>query len=137
MKNMTIGKLADSIGINIETIRFYQREGIIRIPLKKDNGFRYYSDQDVIRLNFIIKAKELGFTLKEIKDLLDLNIKSRASCRDVRVVAEAKIHEMNNKIKNLQLIIKSLKSLVQACNINSSEIKEFKVMNCFESKCKC
>lgn len=78
---MTIGKFAQSAGVNIETIRFYERKRLMRKP----SGFRLYSDADLKRLNFILMAKRHGFTLTEIKDLLELCVAPQSTCEEVRI----------------------------------------------------
>jgi len=134
---MTIGKLAERVEVNLETIRFYQREGILKEPAKRANGYRYYNDDDALRLNFIKKAKELGFTLKEIKELFEMNTKTRATCSYVKKRALDKVDEIDQKISDLKQIKSSLMELSKACDAGSSEMKQFRVMDCFDVNCKC
>jgi DNA-binding transcriptional MerR regulator len=93
--SLTIGKLADKLGINLETIRFYQREGLIKEPAKRNNGFRYYNDDHLAKITFILKAKELGFTLSEIKDFLQINSQRKASCAEVTLKVNHKLSEID------------------------------------------
>ncbi len=137
MKDITIKKLAELVDINPETIRFYHREGILKEPAKRANGYRYYNEDHALRLNFIKRAKDLGFTLKEIKDLFEMNQKSRATCATVKVKAENKIEEIDQKIADLMQIKKSLQDLCRACDVGSAEMKQYRVMDCFDASCKC
>lgn len=137
MNEITIGKLAELVDVNVETIRFYHREGILKEPAKRSNGYRYYNDDHIMRLTFIKKAKDLGFTLKEIKELFEMNRKSRATCDDVKKKTENKIAEIDQKIADLKQIRKSLSELSQACDTGNDEMKQFRVMDCFDSNCKC
>lgn len=115
MKHLTIGKLARSAGINIETVRYYERIGIMPEPERKDSGYRQYSPEDLSRLKFILHAKELGFSLKEIGELLELRVDPETNCDDVRQQAEIKIADIEEKIKTLQRIRAALLNLTTAC----------------------
>ena len=96
MKQFTIGKLAVAAGVGVETVRFYERKGLIKRPSVKE-GFRKYSEEDAKRIRFIKRSQDLGFTLKEIKGLFELNSNPRAVCSDVRLQAEAKMAEIEKK----------------------------------------
>lgn len=137
ISEMTIGKLAVLVGVNLETIRFYQREGILKEPTKRANGYRYYNSDHALRLSFIKRAKDLGFTLKEIKELFEMNTKSRATCGFVKTRAEEKISEIDQKIEDLKRIKNSLQDLTKACDSGSAEMKQYRVMDCFDVNCKC
>lgn len=137
MENITIKKLAEIVDINPETIRFYHREGILKEPPKRANGYRYYNADHALRLNFIKRAKDLGFTLKEIKEFFDINQKSRATCSTVKGKAEDKIREIDQKIEDLMQIKQSLQNLCTACDVGSEEMKQYRVMDCFDASCKC
>ena len=116
MVDFTIGKLAQAASVNIETIRFYERKGIIPKPERKASGFRLYSDQDLKRLNFIIMAKKHGFTLNEIKDLLELRVDPQSTCEDVRKKAEEKIHIIEEKLLELKRMKGALQTLSASCH---------------------
>lgn len=135
MEKITIGKLAELVNVNVETIRFYHREGILKEPAKRANGYRYYSEEDASRITFIKKVKELGFSLKEIKELLEINSKPRSTCDLVKEKVSKKILELDEKINDLQKIKKSLQVLSCACDVGADEMKKIKVMDCFEQKC--
>ena len=136
---MTIGKLAKSLNINSETIRYYQREGIIKEPAKRSNGYRYYSSEHHSRIVFIKKAQELGFSLNEIKELLELNTKPRTTCTSVKQKTMAKLKEVDAKIADLQRMKNSLEKLSCACDASQDQIRQFKVQECFSIglDCKC
>lgn len=137
MEKITIGKLAELVDVNVETIRFYHREDILKEPAKRTNGYRYYSEDDVSKMIFIKKVKELGFSLKEIKELLEINTKPRSTCDLVKDKVSKKILEIDEKIKDLKHVKKSLMELSVACDVGSIEMKKIKVMDCFEKTCKC
>jgi len=97
METLTIGKVARLAGIGVETIRFYEREGLIEEPPRRESGYRQYPEDTVHRLRFIRRAKELGFTLKEIKELLALRIDPETTCEDIRRRANTKINDIEAK----------------------------------------
>lgn len=133
---MTIGKVAKESGVGVETVRFYERKGLIQKPKKSGgNAFRSYQPDDARKIRFIKRAQELGFTLREIKELLDLNASPRATCDDVRVRAEAKLEEIEAKIKDLKRMKQSLKALEDACNKSREAMACCRIMDCFEGGC--
>ncbi len=115
MKPLTIGTVARQAGVGVETIRFYERKGLIAEPPRSESGYRQYSGQAVSRVRFIRRAKELGFTLKEIKELLSLRASPKSRCGDVRMRAEAKIGDIEQKVRALQRMKKALVKLTAAC----------------------
>ncbi len=115
MNSLTVGKLAKIVGINLETVRYYERIGLLPKPERTESGYRLYGNKDVKRLLFIVKAKELGFTLKEIKELLNLKIESKGTCGDVKKIAMNKISDIENKIKDLTRIKNVLQKLIAHC----------------------
>lgn len=115
MEPVTIGHVARLAGVGVETVRFYERKGLLEKPARKHSGYRQYSEEAVVRLRFIKRAKELGFSLREIKDLLRLWHSPTATCEDVRAVAEAKLAQIGDRIKELRATERSLKKLVIAC----------------------
>lgn len=135
MEKLTIGKLAELTQVNVETIRYYHREGILKEPVKRANGYRYYGEEYVAKIIFIKKVKELGFSLKEIKELLEINSKPKTTCSLVKNKVEAKINEIDEKIEDLKKIRQSLSRLSCACDESSDEMKKIKVMDCFEKNC--
>ncbi len=115
MKPMTIGQVAKLTGLGVETIRFYERRGLVDEPPRRESGYRQYSQDVVARIEFIKRGKELGFSLKEIHELLSLRVDPENSCSDVRHRAEEKIADTLQKIKQLQRIQKALKKLAASC----------------------
>ena len=115
MGSLTIGKVARSAGVGVETVRFYEREGLIEEPPRRESGYRQYPEATVSRIRFIRRAKELGFSLKEIKELLSLRASPRSRCADVRRRAEAKIADIEQKVQTLQRMKKALVELTAAC----------------------
>ena len=116
MKLMSIGQLAQRAGIGIETVRFYEREGLLEEPARRDSGYRQYEDDVVARLRFIMRAKELGFSLKEIKELLALRVDSTTTCAEVRGKAQAKIADIEEKIQTLQRMKQALLKVTKQCS---------------------
>ena len=88
MTTLTIGKVAKAAGLGVETVRFYERQGLIAEPARSESGYRQYRPETIRRLQFIVRAKALGFTLQEIGDLLDLRATPGAGCADVQARAE-------------------------------------------------
>lgn len=117
---MTRGELAKSAGVNIETLRFYEQKGLIAEPPRSESGYRQYSEDAVARIQFIKSCKDLGFSLKEIKELLALRVDSDNTCDDVRDRAEAKLADTEQKIRELQRIKKSLRTMIVTCNERGS-----------------
>ena len=112
---LTIGKLANAAGVGVETIRFYEREGLLPKPPRKRSGYRQYPPDAVARVMFIRRAKELGFTLKEIKSLLNLRLDASATRADVREQAREKVADIEAKIADLQRMKDSLLKLIRKC----------------------
>jgi len=116
MSTMTVGKLAKTTGINIETVRFYEREGLMPKPERTSGGHRLFDDSDVARLRFIQHCKDVGFTLKEIHDLLFLRDSEIATCEDVCEMAKRKVGEIDRKIAMLSEMRDHLKALTEVCH---------------------
>ncbi len=114
---LTIGKLARSAGVNVETIRYYQRVGLLKEPEKPAYGYRYYPADTVARIGFIKRAQQLGFTLKEIAELLSLG---DGHCTDIQALAERKRDKIEQQISDLQAIQQVLSNLIEACQNNRS-----------------
>src|SRR6202050_5592545 len=98
---MSFARIARAAGLSIDTLRFYERQGLLAKPRRSFSGYRNFSDDVLDRLRFIGDAKRLGFTLKEIKELLSQGVKSTAECGPVTRKAEAKLAEMNEEIARL------------------------------------
>jgi MerR family mercuric resistance operon transcriptional regulator len=115
MKLLTIGQVARRAGVGVETVRFYERRGLVEEPLRKESGYRQYTAEVVSRLRFIRRAKELGFSLAEISELLALRLDPSATRADVRQRAKAKIADIEAKIGDLQRMREALQKLTAAC----------------------
>lgn len=115
MDSLTIGQLAKRTHINLETIRFYEREGLIENPPRLPSGYRAYPAETAQRIRFIRTAKKLGFSLKIIRELLALRVDPVESCAHVKAIAEDKIEDIEQRIRALQRMRKVLRSLVAAC----------------------
>ena len=112
---MTIGEVARSVGIGVETVRFYERKGLIREPARRSSGYRQYEVGAVRRLRFIRRAKELGFTLAEIKGLLDLRAGPDTHCEDIRLELEAKVADLDSRISDLRHMKRALRDFSRTC----------------------
>lgn len=115
MAAMRIGEVAKRTGIGIETIRFYERQGLMIEPERQSSGYRQFDEAAIARLTFIIRAKGLGFTLSEIKELLALWFDPVTTCCDVRRRAEQKISDIEGRVQALQAMKRSLKKLIDQC----------------------
>lgn len=118
-KPLTIGHLARSSGVNVETVRYYQRFGIIDEPPKPVDGFRVYPKETIDRILFIRRAKELGFSLQEIAELLQLG---EGHCDDIRQRAEEKQTHIDKQIKDLRKLRTTLDTLIKACQSDSDSM---------------
>ncbi len=116
MAGLTIGKVAKESGVGIETIRFYERRGLIEEPARRPSGYRDYPPRVIARLRFIQRAKELGFSLTEIGDLLSLRVDRHRTCSDVLQVARHKISEIDAKIAALTRMRNALLQLSLECH---------------------
>ena len=116
--NLTIGKLANAAGINIETVRYYERKNLIEQPTKPEQGYRKYPQATLERILFIKRAQELGFTLDEVANLLAL---SESSCHEVQDLAEQKLNTVRAKIEDLQRLQIVLNNLVIKCKNNPDQ----------------
>lgn len=116
-KALTIGFLAKNAGVNIETIRYYQRIGLITEPDKPLRGFRHYPSEMLKRIKFIKRAQQLGFSLKEVAELLQLGDgANNTQCNDVRRQAEHKRDHIEQQIADLQNLKDTLSTLIESCN---------------------
>lgn len=117
---MQIGELAERADVNVQTVRYYERRGLLPEPERKPSGYRMYGEEDVVRLRFILRAKALGFTLTEIEELLELRVDPRRTAEDVRRHAEEKIADVEEKIRDLRGIRGALRRLVESCDAHGS-----------------
>lgn len=112
---MRIGKVAVEAGVNIQTLRYYERRGLLPEPQRGSSGYRAYDPETVRLVRFIKRAQELGFTLREIEDLIELRQSPRRGA-EVRAVAAAKVEDIERRIRQLKAMRKALGGLVAACD---------------------
>lgn len=132
--SMTVGKLAASAGVGVETIRFYQKRGLIPQPARRGSGYRMYDDDVVARIRFIKNAQALGFTLTEIAELIDLEHDPRAKCGDLQERSDAKIGLIDQEIAALTKMRNELSQLSSACQ-SDQPLAECRLMNCLAGEC--
>lgn len=113
---MKTGELAQQAEVNVETLRFYERKGLLPEPPRRNSGYREYPPESVQRLRFIKRAQELGFSLAEIKELLTLRVTRGTTCGQVREQAQEKVAEVQKKISDLRAIEEALAKLVKSCS---------------------
>ena len=133
MKDLTIGQLAKKAQVNVETVRYYERRGLIPKPPRRKSGYRQYSQDIVARIQFIKRAKELGFSLKETSGLLSLRVDPSTTCGDVKRRAEAKIADIEERIQDLQRMKKALTKLVALCS-GEGPTSECPIMEMLDTK---
>jgi len=112
---LKIGQLAKQVGVNIETIRYYERLNLLGPTSRLPSGYRLYNRDAQRRLRFIKNAQALGFTLHEIEELLDLQVSSKAHCGDIQRKAEAKLKHVEAKVRDLQALARALRRLIRDC----------------------
>lgn len=131
MSTLTIGKLAKACEVKVDTVRYYERLGLV-LPLERtESGYRVYSPDSVKRLRFVRKAQSLGFTLEEIKELLELSEMPEADCADVRDKASKKIEEVEKRITDLITIKESLGELAEFCPGKGKPLSECNILKHF------
>lgn len=115
MNALTIGQVAKQTQVNVETVRYYERRGLIPDPPRRDSGYRMYSPEVVKRIQFIKRAQDLGFSLKEIAELLDLRVEPQTSRGEVKQRAITKIADIERRIEGLQGMKRALRKLTATC----------------------
>lgn len=113
--SLTIGAVAKRVGVAIDTIRFYEREGLLPEPLRRASGYRSYGEGTIAQLRFIRRAKHLGFTLEEIRELLALSTDRRLGVRAVKQRAQQRLEAIEQRIAELQRVRDGLAQLVESC----------------------
>ncbi|MFA5803038.1 MAG: MerR family transcriptional regulator [Melioribacteraceae bacterium] len=115
METFSVGQIAKMAAVNVETLRYYEKLKLLPKPKRKESRYRIYDETDLKRLLFIKRAKELGFTLKEIRELMDLKIDSGTKCGDVKHLTEHKLKDVDNRIGDLKKIRSVLVKLINQC----------------------
>ncbi len=113
--SMTIGEVAERSDVNVQTIRYYERRGLLPAPPRSSSGYRQYDASNVVRIRFIKRAQALCFSLNDISELLDLRIDPSSNCEEVLAHAEIKLRDIDEKIEALRAMRRSLESLAGAC----------------------
>lgn len=115
MESLSIGQVARRAGVSVDTIRFYERQGVLEKPPRRDSGYRQYSEEVVRRLRFIQCVKQLGFTLKEITDLLTLRVDAQTTCFQVKEATLAKLDQVERKLVELEHMRRALLQVASLC----------------------
>lgn len=115
MEIFSIGQVARRAGVGVETVRFYEREGLLEEPTRRASGYRQYSEEVIKQIRFIKRAQQLGFSLKEIRELLTLRVDGQTSCEQVKERAAAKRAEVEQKIVELQHMRQALLQVASLC----------------------
>lgn len=131
MEVLSIGQVARQAGLTVEAVRFYEKQQLIEAPPRSEAGYRQYPEDAVRRLKFIQRAKEAGFTLKDIAELLALRGRADASCADVKLQASAKLEEVERKIRDLECIRDALATLILRCS-GSGDLSECPILEALE-----
>jgi MerR family mercuric resistance operon transcriptional regulator/MerR family gold-responsive transcriptional activator of gol and ges genes len=112
---LTIGQLAKRAGVHVQTVRYYERRNLLQPTARKASGYRMYGDDALRRLRFIKNAQALGFTLREVNELLNLRVSSVARCGTIQVKAQAKLRQVEAKTRDLLALSRALKRLIRSC----------------------
>lgn len=134
IKGLTAGKVARAAGVGVETLRFYEREGILDPTSRTPSGYRVYDQAAIDRLQFIQRAQKLGFTLREIRELIALDSDPEAECGDLRERATRKLDMVEQKISELQLIKHGLSALLTSCDAGQP-LRDCPMMRCLTHSC--
>jgi len=114
--DVKIGTIAKQVGVTVEAIRFYEKKGLVAEPLRNPSGYRDYPEETLQRISFIKKSKELGFSLREIKEILQLQDAPGATCADVKQKAEQKVAVIEKRMELLLKMKEALTELIAACS---------------------
>ncbi len=118
MRTLTIGELANEAGVNPQTVRYYERRGLLPEPSRRPSGYREYPESDLARIGFIRRAKDLGFTLREIAELLALRMTPDTTPAQVRDRVETKIGDVEAKLTELERIRGALTRMAASCEVH-------------------
>lgn len=130
---LTIGKLALCAEVTADTLRYYEKEGLLAPARKTDAGYRLYDDEAIRRLRFVRQAQQCGFSLAEIRELLALKNSNAACCKDVRSVAIEKKLQLEHKIKALKAMSQALNELITICDDETRPLDECPILTALES----
>jgi Hg(II)-responsive transcriptional regulator len=130
---MRIGEVAARAGVNVQTLRYYERRGLLKEPDRRPSGYREYPPETVQIVRFVKRAQELGFTLGEIQALLRLRSDRRARCADVRARARAKLADIEGRIETLRAMKRALEVLLATCRSDRS-VRECPILECLDER---
>lgn len=116
MSGLTVSEVAKQGGVNLQTIRYYERQGLLTPTSRTESGYRIYQKDAIRRLRFIKRSQDLGFSLSEIKEILSLRVSTHTTSADIRARAEAKLVDIEQKIHHLEAIHASLARLIEGCH---------------------
>src|SRR5690606_2632384 len=131
--SLSIGQVAKGAGVGVETVRFYEREGLVPAPKRRPSGYRQYAADTVRRIHFVQAAKELGFTLREIRELLNLRVTVGRKCADVRKLAHEKLAAVDAKLTELQRMRAALAELAASC-IDKGPTRECALLDALDAQ---
>lgn len=134
-KGLQIGETAKRLGVNVQTLRYYERCRLLTPTSRRPSGYRLYSDVEIRRIRFIKRAQELGFSLNEIGELLNLRVTSSAQCEAVKHKVEEKLARVGQKITHLRSIQRVLKELIASCH-NLEPTERCPILNSLERESK-
>jgi Hg(II)-responsive transcriptional regulator len=134
MNRLTIGQVAKKARVNVMTVRYYERRGLIPEPPRLDSGYRQYLPETVRRIFFIKSAQELGFSLREIEELLSLRVRDDDGCGEVKRKAQGKIAEIEEKIGALTKMKRALTKLTAACETRTPSSGECPILDALEPR---
>ena len=129
--HLTVGDVAKASRVNVQTVHYYERRGLLPKPLRNASNYRVYPSDTPSRMRFIQRAQELGFSLNEIKELLSLRARPQAKCADVLARADTKIRDIDEKVRTLQAMRRALSRLAAACK-GRAEITECPILEALE-----
>jgi Zn(II)-responsive transcriptional regulator len=130
---LTIGELASQAQVSTDTLRYYERERLVTPRSRTRAGYRLYSEEDLRRLHFIKHAQDCGFSLAEVRELLQLQVSDRACCKDVRSRAVTKKLQLEQKIKALKTMSAALSHLIEVCQGDSQPLHECPILAALET----
>jgi Hg(II)-responsive transcriptional regulator len=133
MNPVRIGELARLANVTVQALRFYERKGLLPAPPRQVSGYREYTPETVSLVRFIKRAQELGFALRQVKELLDLRKVPRATCGDVVVLTQRKIDEIDAKVRDLRAIRAALTKLLEGCT-GSAPIAQCPIIESLEGR---
>jgi len=129
MPGVTIGRLSAATGVKIETIRYYERAGLINPPARTEGNYRSYGSDDIARLGFIRRTRDLGFTLEEVRALLDLASERDRSCNEIDALATQHLAEVDRKIEDLVALRRQLFAAISTCS--GGTVAECRILEAF------